>query len=277
MADTAKMTGTERILSAGRSLNVTENGVYYGAGTPEMFDEYVDFINYVFGFNGNSDDFKKLLPKLYRYELDPAGNSYVAVENGKIRAAVGAFDHDIVVCGKLLKTRGIGNVAVHPYERSRGFMRKLMNMAVDGMVADGEQEHAEKRAAQYRQQAFRFFQLSVRRSLFLGRFPGRNDMLQIHGGQEQQHKASYVAVSGMVAVDLFEQGEGKIQRLPVIGQQRDAKKRAGNDLAPDPDPAREKESQRPDRRKASAVKTDIFLRALAPDPVLADRVQDIPL
>ena len=137
MADTAKMTGTERILSAGRSLHVTENGVYYGAGTPGMFDEYVDFINYVFGFNGNSDDFKKLLPKLYRYELDPAGNSYVAVENGKIRAAVGAFDHDIVVCGKLLKTRGIGNVAVHPYERSRGFMRKLMNMAVDGMVADG--------------------------------------------------------------------------------------------------------------------------------------------
>ena len=34
-----------------------ENGVYYGRGTPEMFDEYVDFINYVFGFNGNSSDF----------------------------------------------------------------------------------------------------------------------------------------------------------------------------------------------------------------------------
>ena len=114
-----------------------ENGVYYGRGTPEMFDEYVDFINYVFGFNGNSSDFKKLLPKLYQYDYNPAGNSYVAVEKGKIKAAIGAFDHDLSVCGEYLKTRGIGNVAVHPYERSRGFMKKLMNMAIDDMVADG--------------------------------------------------------------------------------------------------------------------------------------------
>ncbi|MCQ2426927.1 MAG: GNAT family N-acetyltransferase, partial [Clostridia bacterium] len=66
-----------------------------------------------------------------------AGSSYVAVENGKIRACVGAFDHDISVCGERIATRGIGNVAVHPYERSRGFMRKLMNMAVEDMKKDG--------------------------------------------------------------------------------------------------------------------------------------------
>ena len=113
------------------------NNVYFGRGTAEMFDDYIDFINYVFGFNGNSSDFKKLLPKLYKYEYEPASSSYVALENGKLKAAVGAYDHDISVCGHFLKTRGIGNVAVHPYARGCGYMKQLMNLALDDMVADG--------------------------------------------------------------------------------------------------------------------------------------------
>lgn len=114
-----------------------DNNIYYGRGTKEMFDDYIDFINYVFGFNGNSSDFKKLLPKLYKYDLNPAGSSYVVTENGKLKAAVGAFDHDIEVCGKVLKTRGIGNVAVHPYSRGKGYMKALMNMAIDDMIKEG--------------------------------------------------------------------------------------------------------------------------------------------
>jgi predicted acetyltransferase len=116
---------------------MSNNSIYYGRGTKEMFDDYMDFINYVFGFNGNSSDFKKLLPKLYKYDYEPAVNSYVAVEDGKIKSAIGAFDHDISVCGNIIKTRGIGNVAVHPYARGNGYMKKLMNMALDDMVSDG--------------------------------------------------------------------------------------------------------------------------------------------
>ena len=111
--------------------------LYFGRGTKEMFDDYMDFINYVFGFNGTERDFKKLLPKLYQYAYAPAVSSYVTTEDGQLRAAIGAFDHDISVCGAVLKTRGIGNVAVHPYHRSKGYMRKLMEMAVDDMVKDG--------------------------------------------------------------------------------------------------------------------------------------------
>ncbi len=114
-----------------------ERSIYLGRGTAEMFDDYMDFINYVFGFNGNSNDFKKLLPKLYKYEYEPAVSSFVAVEDGKLKAAIGAFDHDISVCDVYLKTRGIGNVAVHPYSRGSGYMIKLMNMALDDMVSDG--------------------------------------------------------------------------------------------------------------------------------------------
>jgi predicted acetyltransferase len=77
------------------------------------------------------------LPKLYKYDYEPAVSSYVAIDDGKLKAAVGAFDHDITVCGHYLKTRGIGNVAVHPYTRGSGYMKKLMNIALDDMIADG--------------------------------------------------------------------------------------------------------------------------------------------
>lgn len=116
---------------------MANNDIYYGRGTAEMFDDYMDFINYVFGFNGDSSDFKKLLPKLYKYEYEPAVSSYVAVEDGKLKSAIGAFDHDISVCGNLVKTRGIGNVAVHPYARGKGYMKTLMNMALDDMEKEG--------------------------------------------------------------------------------------------------------------------------------------------
>ncbi len=110
---------------------------YIGRGNAAMRDEYLDFINYVFGFNGREKDFVKLLPKLYSPLDDPAGSSYVITEGGRIKAAVGAFDHEMQVCGQTLKCRSIGNVAAHPYAKSRGFMRKLMDLAVSEMVQDG--------------------------------------------------------------------------------------------------------------------------------------------
>ncbi len=116
---------------------MNSENIYAGRGNASMHDEYLDFINYVFGFNGRENDFPKLLPKLYAREDDPAANSYVLTENGRIKAAVGAFDHSMTVCGRELKCRSIGNVAAHPYDKSRGFMKKLMTMAVDDMVRDG--------------------------------------------------------------------------------------------------------------------------------------------
>ncbi|MBQ9080485.1 MAG: GNAT family N-acetyltransferase [Clostridia bacterium] len=111
--------------------------IYHGKGNESLYGEYMDFINYVFGFNGTDRDFKKLLPKLYKPEDRPVESSYVTLDDGKIRAAVGAFDHSISVCGECLKCRGIGNVAVHPYERSKGYMKALMNMATQDMISDG--------------------------------------------------------------------------------------------------------------------------------------------
>ncbi len=116
---------------------MSESIFYKGRGTPEMYDDLMDFMNYVFGFNGDGSDFKKLLPKCYNKEYDPCYNNYVVTENGKLRAAIGAYDYDLSVGGEILKTRGIGNVAVHPYFRSMGYMKDCMHMALRDMIADG--------------------------------------------------------------------------------------------------------------------------------------------
>lgn len=114
-----------------------ELNVKHCKGNVSMQDDYMDFINYVFGFNGNTSDFYKLLPKLYKPEYDPCASSYVTLEGEKIKATVGAFDIDFDVCGTELKCRGIGNVAVHPFSRSKGYMRTLMEMSIEDMIKDG--------------------------------------------------------------------------------------------------------------------------------------------
>ena len=55
---------------------MSEN-IYKGRGNASMHADFVDFINYVFGFNGNDRDFIKLLPKLYKPEYHPCENNYV--------------------------------------------------------------------------------------------------------------------------------------------------------------------------------------------------------
>lgn len=109
--------------------------VYVGRGNVSMQDEYIDFINYVFGFDGASDGFYMFLPKLYPESLDPAGNSFVVTEDGRLKAAVGAFPHKLSVCGDTLDCIGIGNVAVHPFSRHKGYMRAALNAAMDDAVA----------------------------------------------------------------------------------------------------------------------------------------------
>lgn len=111
--------------------------IYKGRCYQEQYDDLMDFLNYVFGFNGHNEDFKKMLPKLYDPEFDPCHANYVVTENGKLKAAIGAFDSVLSVGGEKLTCRGIGNVAVHPYSRSKGYMIDCMTMALSDMIRDG--------------------------------------------------------------------------------------------------------------------------------------------
>ena len=116
---------------------MSETLIYKGRGSAEMFDDYIDFINYVFGMNGTSEGFPKLLPKLYKPEYHPCENNYVVTVDGKLKSAIGVFPRTFDIMGEKLVSWGIGNVAVHPYSRSKGYMRELLHTAVDEMIASG--------------------------------------------------------------------------------------------------------------------------------------------
>lgn len=104
----------------------------YIFGTQNDKDEIVDFINYVFSQAHRPHDFKTLVPKSYADDaIDMGAVHYVAKEDGKIKALVATRIIDVNVCGKMLKYGLIGNVSVHPYSRGAGYMKKLMQMAID--------------------------------------------------------------------------------------------------------------------------------------------------
>jgi hypothetical protein len=64
------------------------------------------------------------------------GLHYIVRENGKIKSAIGAYPLELNVLGEVFQGRGIGMVSVHPYSRSKGYMKTLMNMALDDMKRD---------------------------------------------------------------------------------------------------------------------------------------------
>lgn len=114
--------------------------VEYVIGTQKDKDEIVDFINYVFSQAHRPHDFKTLVPKSYADDaIDLGAVHYVAKEDGKIKALVAMRIIDVNVCGKILKYGLIGNVSVHPYSRGSGYMKKLMQMAIDDAKVRGVQ------------------------------------------------------------------------------------------------------------------------------------------
>lgn len=111
--------------------------IFYGKGNHIPHADFMDFIDMVFGFTTDEQKFIGLLPKLYREHRRPQDSNYVVTENGVIKAAIGAYDHEIIVCGMKLPCRGIGNVAVHPDTRGKGYMKATMNAALEDMIRDG--------------------------------------------------------------------------------------------------------------------------------------------
>ncbi|MDF2909051.1 MAG: acetyltransferase, family [Herbinix sp.] len=110
--------------------------VEYLKGNDAMQDEFIDFVNYVFHMNGKDNDFYRALPKLYKKEYHPCEANNMTLENGRIVAAVGSFPGRLSVCGTTLSYYGIGNVAVNPYCRSKGYMTTLMDKAVEEMLEE---------------------------------------------------------------------------------------------------------------------------------------------
>jgi len=108
----------------------------------EDYDDVIDLGNYVFSQAHRPHDFPASLPKLYKREYFMDGIHYLAREGNRIKAAVGSYPLELEFSGPglpktTLKGMGIGMVSVHPYSRSRGYMKELMNRALEDMRRDG--------------------------------------------------------------------------------------------------------------------------------------------
>jgi predicted N-acetyltransferase YhbS len=101
------------------------------------YEDVIDLGNYVFSHARGGLDFPSLLPKLYKREYFMEGLHYVAREEGKIKAVIGAYPLMWEFPGAAVPGRGIGMVSVHPYCRSKGYMKALMGLALDDMKRDG--------------------------------------------------------------------------------------------------------------------------------------------
>lgn len=144
-----------------------------GQAHPDNRD-YIDFINYVFGMNGSSSSFRKLLPKLYKQGRRPEDFTYFSLENEKITGAVGAFPLEYVIAGEKFSCTGIGNVASHPEMRGQGTMRALMNAAISDMITQdvdlsvlGGRRHRYNHFGYEKCSGLRYFKLSSKTVSYL--------------------------------------------------------------------------------------------------------------
>lgn len=104
---------------------------------PEEYEDIIDFINYVFSQNACPHDFKKLLPKLYADGRNFAEYHYLITEEEKIKALVCAMPISCRMGENSLKACCIGMVSVHPYARSKGYMKELMSYVIEEVKAQG--------------------------------------------------------------------------------------------------------------------------------------------
>lgn len=112
--------------------------IFCGRGCDLPHSRVMDLINLCFGRTEPDHLLDGLLPKCYREQYRPQDSNYVIMdEDGKLTAVVGAYDHEILVCGRRIPCRGIGNVGVHPDHRGLGYMKQAMDRALEDMIADG--------------------------------------------------------------------------------------------------------------------------------------------
>jgi predicted N-acetyltransferase YhbS len=111
--------------------------IQYAKADAGDYAEIIDLANYVFSAASRPTDFPSLLPKLYAPERFMDGIHYIAREEGRIKALVGAYPLELRVLAEALPGRGIGMVSVHPRARSQGCMRALMAEALRDMQRDG--------------------------------------------------------------------------------------------------------------------------------------------
>lgn len=111
--------------------------VQFCRGSRQDKGDILDFANYVFSQAHGPHDFQKLLPKVYAEDADGERFHYLVKDDGRIKAMVCVLPVEFKSGSQTLKAGMLGTVSVHPYSRGEGYMKKLMDMAVSDMKAEG--------------------------------------------------------------------------------------------------------------------------------------------
>jgi len=109
----------------------------YVKGIAEDAQDIIDFADMVFGKNARPHDFAQMIPKLYGDGADTQRYHYMVKEDGRIKAMICVLPVTCNVAGIGLKFGCVGTVSVHPRSRGKGYMQKLMNMALEDMKSQG--------------------------------------------------------------------------------------------------------------------------------------------
>ncbi len=100
--------------------------------------DVIDFVNYVFSYAHRPHDMKKMVPKIYADDADSLDiTHYLAMEEERIKAVVSLLVIEVKVGDEILKYGFIGNVAVHPYSRGKGYMKELLKLAIEDAKRGG--------------------------------------------------------------------------------------------------------------------------------------------
>lgn len=110
--------------------------VEYVRATAADYEKVVAAADRGFGHTPEENFFRTIQPKLYRTD-DTMNEHFLVLEDGEIAGLLCAFNADMDVMGKKIKTCGIGTVCVLPEYRSRGYMKGLMKFTEDRMIEEG--------------------------------------------------------------------------------------------------------------------------------------------
>ena len=76
--------------------------------------------------NGRSESFEKYLPRLHKEKYNPCEKTTVLKENDKYLSCASYISYNVHVLNNKYKLGAIGNVATHPNESNKGYMKQVM-------------------------------------------------------------------------------------------------------------------------------------------------------
>lgn len=96
-----------------------------------------EMLNFSFTGDAHSGHFENGLPKMWVTGDDRMKNNIALIEDGAIVAMTGVYPYEVSVAGQLLRFATVGNIAVHPEYRGRGYMQLLMDVAMRQLQEEG--------------------------------------------------------------------------------------------------------------------------------------------